>query len=359
MKFPSLPKKWGRRQNHILGLDIGSNSIKLVELFGNNSVPVIKCIGRALIPPGAVADGSVKEPDKIVEALKALLDNTRPKAKYAATSIAGYSVIVKKIVVPFQDEAEIERNLIFEAEKYVPFEIEEVYIDFHVVNAENKIGAGTEIFLVAAKREIVDEYAAIIQEVGLKPAVIDVDAFALGNAFEGSFGLLNESVALVDIGAQKTNINIIMQGNSLFARDMAFGGFQLTESIETAIGVEYSDAEKIKIAGSEDQGIMLEVASLCQELCGAWALEIKKAIEFYKKNSSRETYPKQIYISGGSAFINGLDQVFNDILGLTVKILNPLHGFNLDSNIEPEYISSVAPQMAIASGLALRGLAND
>ena len=354
MKFPSLPKKWGQRQHPTLGLDIGSHSIKIVELSSSGTSHTIRCVGRALMPPRAIVDGSIKEPDKVAEILKALLDNLRPKIKYAATSIAGYSVIVKKIIVPYQDEGEIERNLTFEAEKYVPFEIEEVYVDFHTLDGERKKSSGTEIFLVAAKREIVDEYAALIQEVGLSPAVVDVDAFALGNAFEGAFGLLNEPVVLVDIGAQKTNINIVLQGTSLFARDMAFGGNQLTEAIQEATGLEYVDAERIKIAGSEDMAIMKEVTSVCNELCGVWASELKKAIDFYRANSSTEEYPTQLYTSGGSAFLKGLDMLFNDIIGLPVKILNPLHGFTVDHDIEPEYISSVAPQMAIATGLALR-----
>jgi type IV pilus assembly protein PilM len=356
MKFPSLSKKWGQRQCPTLGLDIGSHSIKIVELSSSGTSHTIRCVGRALVPPRSIVDGSIKEPDKVAEVLKALLGNLRPKVKYAATSIAGYSVIVKKIIVPYQDEAEIERNLTFEAEKYVPFEIEDVYVDFHALNGEHKKSSGTEIFLVAAKREIVDEYAALIQEVGLSPAVMDVDAFALGNAFEGAFGLLNEPIVLVDIGAQKTNINIVLQGTSLFAKDMAFGGTQLTEAIQEATGLEYVDAERIKIAGSEDMAIMKEVTSVCNELCGDWASELKKAIDFYRANSSTEEYPTRLYTSGGSAFLKGLDMLFDDIIGLPVKMLNPLHGFSVDHGIEPEYISSVAPQMAIATGLALRTL---
>ncbi len=356
MKFPSLPKKWGQRQRPTLGLDIGSHSIKIVELSSSGTSHTIRCVGRALVPPRAIVDGSIKEPDKVTEVLKALLGNLRPKTKYAATSIAGYSVIVKKIIVPYQDEVEIERNLIFEAEKYVPFEIEEVYVDFHSLDGERKKSSGTEIFLVAAKREVVDEYAALIQEVGLSPAVVDVDAFALGNAFEGTFGLLNEPIVLVDIGAQKTNINIVLQGTSLFARDMAFGGTQLTEAIQEATGLEYVDAERIKIAGSEDMAIMKEVIPICKELSGVWASELKKAIDFYRANSSTEEYPTQLYISGGSALLKGLDMLCDDIIGLPVKTLNPLHGFTVDHGIEPEYISSVAPQMAIATGLALRAL---
>ena len=354
MKFPSLPKKWGRHQRPALGLDIGSHSIKIVELANSNTTRTIRCIGRALVPLGAIVDGSIKEPDKVAGVLKALLANLRPKIRQAAISIAGYSVIVKKIIVPYQDEEEIERNLIFEAEKYVPFEIEDVYVDFCMLNREHEKSSGTEIYLVAAKREIVDEYATLIQGAGLSPAVVDVDAFALGNAFEGAFGLIEKPVILVDIGAQKTNLNIILQGTSLFARDMAFGGEQLTEAVQEATGLEYADAERIKIAGSEDAAIMKEATRVYRELCSIWAAEIKKAIDFHKAGSSAEEYPAQLYVSGGSAFLKGLAGLFENTIGLPVKTLNPLHGFTAGHGIEPEYTSAVAPQMAIATGLALR-----
>lgn len=356
MKFPSMLKKLGQHQSPILGLDIGSHTIKIVELSSNGTHHTIKCVGRALVPPQAIIDGSIKEPDKVAEVLKALISNLQPKAKYAATSIAGYSVIVKKIMVPYQDEVEIENNLIFEAEKYVPFEIEEVYVDFHVLNGRQEKSGETEIFLVAAKREIVDEYASLIQEAGLSPAIIDVDAFALGNAFEGAFGLPAKPVVIVDIGAQKTNLNVVLQDASLFARDMAFGGTQLTEVIQEATGLEYIDAERIKIAGSEDKAIMKEVTKVCEEMYDVWASELKRAIDFYKASSSEEGYPAELYVSGGSAFLKGLDSLFGDIIGLPVKILNPLHGFTVDHGIEPEYVSSVAPQMVIATGLALRSM---
>ncbi len=355
MKLPSLPKKMGRRPRPTLGLDIGSHAIKLVEFTGTNSSKTIRRMGRALLPDKAIMDGSIKEPEKVAQVLRALLNNCRPRLKHASTSIAGYSVIVKKITVPYGDEQEIEDNLIFEAEKYVPFEIEEVYVDFHIVErSESEEERSAQIFLVAAKREIVDEYAALIQEVGLTPAVIDVDAFALGNAFEGAFGEISEPVALVDIGAQKTNLNVVSGGTSLFARDMAFGGYQLTETIQEATGLNFIEAERVKIAGTKDKALHKDVEAACNQLCKLWTEELKKALDFCRHNSQPDEHPTHIFLSGGTALLKGLDRLFSEGTGLPVKVFDPFRSLKADKNIDPKYCSSIAPQMALAAGLAMR-----
>ena len=351
MKFPNLLKKLGQRQRPTLGLDIGSHSIKLVELSKDRT---LRRIGRALVPPHAIVDGSIKKPDELAQVLKALIDNLQPKARYVATSVAGYSVIIKKIHIPYQDKKEIEDNLLFEAEEYIPFEIEDVYIDFYSLGKEHSDSSGTEIFLVAAKKDIVNEYAELIQEVGLFPAVVDIEAFALANAFEETSSTPSKPIALVDLGAQKTNFNIIGQGTSLFAKDIAFGGNQITEAIQEATGLDYETAEKIKIAGDKDMVLMKEVASVCSNMSSFWATELKKALDFYNASSKKEEQPTQIFISGGSASLKGLDSFFSNKIGLSVKIFNPLERFPLIQDIGPGYLSSIATQMTIATGLALR-----
>ncbi len=354
MKFPSLPTAFTKRPKPVLGLDIGSHTIKLVEFITNGSALSIRRIGRALVPPGSIMDGSIKDPELVGDILRGLLNNVQPRLRRTATSIAGYSVIVKKVLVPYGEEKEIEDNLVVEAENYVPFEIDEVYIDFFILKPKQELDSGTEIFLVAAKKEVVDEYADLIQEVGLIPAVVDVDAFALGNALEGAYGQLSEPVAMVDIGAQKTNMNIVVDGVSSFARDMAIGGGQLTEAIQEATGLDYEDAERVKIAGSKDKALMKETGRVCNELCRLWADELKKALNFYKNNSKPDAHPSYLFLSGGSALLNGLDVLFADELGISVRIFNPWRQIQSDGSIDADYMSSVAAQMTIATGLALR-----
>ncbi len=353
MKLPFLPKKWGKRQSPTLGLDIGSHTIKIVEYSGTGARRRVRRIGRALVPPNSIVDGSIREPEAVAKVLKALLDNLQPKNRRVSTAIAGYSVIVKKISVPYDNEKEIEDNLLLEAENYVPFEIEDVYVDFHILGPTDGREARTDIFLVAAKREVVDEYAALIQEVGLLPSVVDVDAFALGNSFEQSYDL-NNAITLVDIGAQKTNLSIVYKGESLFARDMAFGGALLTETIKDSTGLSEEEAEKVKIAGSDDEGLQREISSITTEMCKLWAGEIKKALDFHNANSKPEEHPSKLFLSGGSSLFKGLDELFRVEIDMPVTRFNPFVGMEADSNIEREYLNMIAPQLAIASGLALR-----
>jgi len=358
----SLFDKIKRTPKLTLGLDIGSHSIKLVELAKEKNAEddhcyTIRKVGRIILPEETVIDGSIVVQDTLKDILINLIKNLKPKYKYAATSIAGYSVIVKKIGVPFVDEKEIEENLIIEAENYVPFEIEDVYIDFHIIgtSSDEKEKLHSEIFLVAAKKEVVDEYANVLQEVGLVPAVVDVDAFALGNAFEISYGDPDEAVVLVDIGASKTNLNIVYHGTSLFTRDMAIGGNQLTEIIAEELHLSNKEAELLKIQGTQDQDIFNKVQHICKDIVQMWADEIKKAIDFYKKGSEQqETIPQHVIISGGCALMKDLDKFLKKELNINVQQFDPWKNIKIDKNINPDYLSSIAPQMVIATGLALR-----
>ncbi|NDY43206.1 type IV pilus assembly protein PilM [Dissulfurirhabdus thermomarina] len=355
MKLSSLASKLKGRPARVLGLDVGSHSIKLVELVESGGGLVLRRVGKALLPPGAIADGSIQDRDEVMESLTALLGNLQPKTRRAATSIAGYSVIVKRITVPYATEREIEDNLVAEAENYVPFEIEDVYVDFYILRSP---GEGekpeSEIFLVAAKKEVVDDYATVIQDVGLTPAVVDVDAFAMGNAFENAYGKVAEAVALVDIGASKTNLNVVAKGQSLFARDMAFGGRQLTEAIMEATGLDYPEAERLKISGTNDAALQSEAASVCQRVCRAWGAEIRKAVDFFVANAQAEEKPTRILLSGGTALMQGLDRFLGQEAKLPVQVFEPWRNISAEKGVDARYLAAVGPQMAIATGLALR-----
>jgi len=355
MNMPNLPISFGKKERPVLGVDIGSHTIKVVEYSGNGNKRAIRRVGRALVPKGAIEDGSIKDHEAISYVLKGLIENLQPRIRHASTSIAGYSVIVKKIHVPFVDEREIEDNIAIEAENYVPFEIDEVYLDFYPLNHGND-DHGTDLFLVAAKKEIVDDYAHLLQQIGLNPAVVDVDAFAMGNAFEGFYGVRSEAIALIDLGAQKANLNVISQGQSVFARDMAIGGNQITTAIQEATGMDFVEAEKIKISGTKDEALRKEVSKVVREVCGEWIKEVKKALDYYKMNSKPADAPKQLLLCGGSVLLPGLDKLFAKRLNLPVRLFNPFVNLESEKHIDRRYVDSVGPQMAIAAGLALRSV---
>ncbi|NPA94103.1 MAG: type IV pilus assembly protein PilM [Thermodesulfobacteria bacterium] len=353
MKKFSLTDLFRKKPKPTLGVDIGSHTIKVVE-FSGGSKKVVKKVGRALLPQGAIVDGSIKDKEVVQEALHKLISNLQPSLKRVSTSISGYSVIVKKIHVPYLGEKEIEENLIVEAEKYVPFEISDVYIDFSVLSTHEDGDGGSDIFLVAAKKEVVDEYANLLEGVGLTPSVIDVDAFTLVNAFELAFGKVEEPAVLIDIGASKTNLNIVRKGMPIFTRDMTIGGEQLTEAIQEATGLSRDDAEAVKIAGTKDNVLAKEISDVVVEMAGLWINEIKKAISFFKTSATPEDFPTCVFLSGGTSMLLGLEEQFSSGLGLESRRLNAFNGNKADKDIDREYLASVAPQMAIASGLAIR-----
>ncbi len=354
MKNFKLNSLFGKKKQPTVGIDLGSHTIKLVEFSGAGPSRKLRKIGRALLPPGAIVDGSIKDGNLVEDALRGLLANVQPKVKRASTSISGYSVIVKRIHVPYITEKEIEDNLLIEAEKYVPFEIEDVYIDFSILPADKENPEGADIFLVAAKREIVDTYAGLLEAVGLTPAVIDVDAFALVNSFESAFGDVSEPAVLVDIGANKTNLNIIRDGMPVFARDMAIGGEQLTEAIQEATGLNRDDAEIAKIAGTEDAVLSGEIRQVVVEMVDLWLEEIKKALAFFRSTAKPEEYPEHVFLSGGCALLADIDKYFFKGLELETTKLNPFLNVSYSKDIDLEYLNTVASQMAIANGLAMR-----
>ncbi len=353
MKNLSLKELFKKKPQPTLGVDIGSHTIKVVEFTGGGKKKVKK-VGRALLPQGAIVDGSIKEKEVVQEGLNKLISNLQPSLKRVSTSISGYSVIVKKIHVPYMAEKEIEENLIVEAEKYVPFEISDVYIDFSIVSTHPDENGGSDIFLVAAKKEIVDEYANLLEGVGLTPSVIDVDAFTLVNAFELAFGTVEEPAVLIDIGASKTNLNIVRKGMPVFTRDMTIGGEQLTEAIQEATGLNRDDAEAVKIAGTKDSVLAKEISQVVREMTELWIKEIKKAISFFKSSASPEDYPTCVFLSGGTSMLLGIEEQFTAGLGLETRKLNAFNGNKADKDIDEKYLASIAPQMAIASGLAIR-----
>ena len=352
-EFKTLFKKGPRP---LVGIDIGSHTIKLVEFSGNEAQRMLRRIGRALVPRGAIVDGAVREPKALEETLKALIRNCQPRIRRVATSVSGYSVIIKRISVPYDDIKAIEENLIFEAENYVPFEIEEVYLDFNIIgNPKTQKGRpGSEIFLVAAKRQVVDAYSDIIQNAGLRPAVVDVDGFAIGNAFEGAMRKMDNNIVLIDLGASKSTFGILKGSMPLFTRDIAMGGAQLTQAIADATGMGISEAERIKIAGTKDPVLARDISQTIKEVVTGWGQEVKKAIEFFKSNSRPEEFPETIYMSGGSALIRGIGDIFEDITGLESRSFDPFKGMKKDVKIDKDYLHAVAPQFGVAAGLALR-----
>lgn len=353
LQLPSLHLPFLKRQTLSIGLDIGSHAVKICELAEKGNGYELVALGSALLPPDSLEDGALQDPAAVGKVITSLVSNLKIKNKKVAISISGYSVIVKKINLAVMTEEELEKHIESEAEQYIPFDIEDVYLDFQDLKTNTTTEDRTDVMLVAAKRDVVDGYLNMLRAAGLQPVVVDVDAFALENAFEANFSLA-DNVALVDIGASKMNINIISHGSSILARDVVLGSRQLTEQIENLFGISFEEAEALKTGESVSQEKRGELETLFANTCSQWVTEVKRAIDFYYSNHPDETISK-IVLSGGGAKIQGLTEFFAKETDIPVEIFNPFKQAAVDSrSIDPAYLKSIAPEMTLAAGLATR-----
>jgi len=240
----------------LLGLDIGSYAVKIVHLQESKGTYRLRDMGISQIPPNVIVEGSIKDPDAVQMAIKKLISNLKTKVKGVATSIAGWSVIIKKVDLPQMSEEELADNIQLEAEQYIPFNVEDVNIDFQILGSSSEKADRMEVMLVAAKKEVIEDYVNLIKKAGLQPQIVDVDFFALENAFEANYEATESGgVALVDIGATKMNINVLKNGVSMFNRDASIGGYryQITEDIQQRFGLDYEEAEKVKLGMSSEK----------------------------------------------------------------------------------------------------------
>ena len=341
-----------KKDKLIIGVDIGSHAVKVCQLQKTGDSYRLLALGSAAVPLGAVEDGVLQDPDEIALAIAELFKNLKIKQKRVGISISGYSVIVKKINLEMMNDEELNDYITGEAEQYIPFDIDDVYLDFQVIS-ENSEERRCEVMLVAAKKEVIDDYLNMLQKQKLLPVLVDVDGFALENIWD-KISTATANVALVDIGASKMNINIIADGASVLARDVIVGSEQLTEQIANTLELEFEEAEELKLGLTPAGEHQEELEEIFTQTCTQWILEIKKAIDLYLSNNP-DSPLSDLILSGGGAKIKGLKQFIAAETGLQVSIFNPFAHMELnDKKIDPEYLESIAPEMAIAAGLAIR-----
>jgi len=357
LKLPKLKLNFSTllsSQKLTIGLDIGSHAVKVCELKPAGDSFKLVNLGSANLPPNCIEDGVLQNPEAVGKVISTLSKNLGLKGKKVAISISGYSVIVKKINLMAMEEKELASHIQAEAEQYIPFDIEEVYLDFQDLKTNTEEDERTDIMLVAAKKEVVDGYLEMLNDIGLNPVVVDVDAFALENAYGANFGGLDENVALVDIGASKMNINIVAKGTSVLARDIVLGSRLLTETIQNHFGISLDEAENLKIGGTDPGERKGQLEEIFVNTCTQWVTEVKRALDFYYSNYPEEILSKLV-ISGGGAKVKGLAKLFTEETGIKTEIFRPFVKAEPDQNkIDPDYLRSIAPEMALSVGLATR-----
>jgi type IV pilus assembly protein PilM len=343
------------KKNRLVGLDIGSRAIKAAEIGGlkKGDKLTLKRFGIIDIPRGAIEEGSIKKPEEIADSLKRLFETYDIREHNVAVSIGGYSVIVKKISVQSMTEEQLHETIQFEAEQYIPFDINDVNLDFQILG-ENEKTHRMNVLLVAAKKEMIDSYVSLLEMANLNPCVIDVDAFALQNIFEINYKTQNENVALIDIGANKTSLNILKGEDSVFMRDVSLGCDQINQKIVNLIDCTHDEAEQLKFSKDTDRISPEDLSEIVTTVVTDWCTEIQRALEFFYS-----TYPddqiKTILLSGGGGNIKQFRQLLAGETTAKVETIDPFKAFYLDKNkFDSSYIRQVAPQAAICMGLATR-----
>ena len=351
------------KRNQLVGVDIGSYAVKVVEIIHNKKGRFLKNFGMIQLPRNTIREGDITDQDVVVTALKKLFRNLRIRNQNVAVALSGYPVMAKRITLPAANRQSIESTIHDQAEQYIPFDINDVNLDFDIMDGEvhekggeEKNEESVEVMLVAAKKDVIDAYVNVLMAAGLNPGVLDVDVFALQNAAETCIPGETEGYAIVNVGAEELGINTVVEGTSLFSRDSSFGGSQITDLIMGHFDVDFETAEEIKVGAVKDKPWDKKLETSVAGVVADWVQEIKRALDFVETTYPDKTIGK-IFVCGGSCRIRGFQEYLEVHTGLPVRELNPFSGLipNLDL-FDEAYLNYMAPQACVAMGLALRSI---
>jgi type IV pilus assembly protein PilM len=340
-----------------VGLDIGSSSVKLVHLKERKGGHQLLAYGSAPLPPEAIVDGALMNSAAIVQAIQELVAQQKVKGREVAIGVRGHSVIIKKISLPRMTQEELDESIQWEAEQYIPFDVKDVNIDTQILTPEADAAGQMDVLLVAAKKDMINDYTSVCAEAGLTATVVDVDAFAVQNAFETSYDpATGQPVVLINVGAAVTNINVVLNGMATFTRDVTMGGNAFTEEIQKQLNISYEEAEALKVGGQgeADAVVPQEVERVIQGVADQMGGEIQRSLDFYAATAP-DSHVGKVFLSGGTARIPALFKVIEQRAGVAVEVLNPFRKIEVDNRrFDPAVIMNAAPAAAVAVGLALR-----
>jgi type IV pilus assembly protein PilM len=346
-----------RGNKSMVGVDIGSSSVKAVELQGRGKDLQLLSLGFEALESDSVVDGQIIELNAVSNAISSIFNEHKIKTTQVAAGVNGHSVIVKNIVLPQMSEGELQESFAWHAEEHIPFDISDVNLDYHVMD---RSGDAIHVLMAACKRDKVANLKQTIQLAGKQPTVIDVDAFALQNCYELNYDPQpGQVVALLNIGASTTNINILNGVRSVFTRDATFGGNQYTSLLQKELGLTFDQAESVKRGMPLPEGAEVrEVGPIMETVSDILALEIQKTMDFYRATvEDGESAVQKILVSGGGSKLTGLADFLARRFEVSVEMFDPFRKIKVDARgFDPDYMREIVPEMAIAVGLALRGV---
>jgi type IV pilus assembly protein PilM len=345
-----------RRKRSVVGLDIGSSAVKAVELKLSGRNARVVAFGVAPVPPDSIVDGAIIDATAVAGAIQQLFDHLRIRTREVVASLSGSSVIVKKITLPVMTDTELAESIHWEAEQYIPFDIQDVNIDYQVLDPGTGPDARSmEVLLVAAKKEKIAEYVGVVAQAGRTPVVMDVDAFALQNAWEANYEDDPEAVVvLLNAGASAININIVRAGQSLFTRDISIGGNAYTEALQRELNLPSDVAESLK-KGTDTEAVSFEEARpVLAAVTENALLEVQKTFDFFRATVAADRIDR-IVLSGGTSRVEGFASALEERFGVPVEMFDPFRNIAFDpAKFGVEQVADVAPMAAVAVGLALR-----
>ncbi len=339
---------------NLVGVDIGASSIKVVHLKETRKRLSVVRYGIAALPAQTIVDGHIMNRAAVIEALSTIWNQQKIPTRDVAIGVYGQSVIVRKITVPMMTAAELAEQIMWEAEQHIPFDIKVMNIDYEVLRRRPEAGQ-MDLLLVAAKKDEINDYASVVREARIKPQVVDINAFSVQNAFEFVHGLPDDqTIALLNVGAAVSSLNIVSRGVSAFTREVTNAGNTVTEDIQRQLGVPFDQAEQMKIAAAQGAGVPNQVHQVIAQACDALAGEIQRSLDFYLATSG-EAEIQRVYVCGGSAYLSPLIAAIEKRARVPVMVLDPLANLSVDGRTVNEgELRARAAQLAVAVGLGLR-----
>ena len=346
------------RSRSLVGLDIGDSSIKVIELKENKGGWQVCKLGWEPLSSEAIVDGAIMDSQLVSEIIQRLFERCRIKtSSTVATALSGHSVIVKRISLPVMSDAELAESIRWEAEQYIPFDIEDVNLDYLILEGSSLAGEGNmDVLLAAAKKEKINDYINVITQAGLTASTVDIAAFAMQNAFEANYDFEPDQViALVDVGSAVSSITVLYGGTSVYWRDINIGGNQYTDAIQKEMNLSGEQAEQLK-RGEEIEGIQYEqVLPILSSVSDDIGKEIQKTLDFFKQISATDRLLDRAYLCGGASQVQHMKEALSERLDAEVEMLNPFRKVApAGREATPELIAEMMPTASVAVGLGLR-----
>jgi type IV pilus assembly protein PilM len=348
--------KKGSGKKNLVGLDIGSRSVKAVELAKKGSSLQLLNLGFENLQTDTIVDGQIMELNNVSNVISQIFSEHQIRTSRVCAGVSGHSVIVKNIVLPQMSSEELQESFSWHAEEHIPFDIADVNLDYELTSRSED---ALHVLMAACKSDKIANVKQAIQLAGKQPVIIDVDAFALQNCYEVNYHPRpGEIVALLNVGAATMNINILNGTRSIFARDASVGGSQYTSLLQRELGLSFEQAEGVKRGmplpeGTEPRPIQPIIETVSEAL----ALEVKKTVDFYRATAQDEAGIQKILLAGGGSKLPGLADFLAKKFEIPVEVFDPFRQIEVDSRkFDPDYMREIVPEMAVAVGLALRGV---